>query len=189
MQDDDFLSAMSDVKPLKQDSVKLGQKPSKINTDQAKLRRMAAAAEQQESDALLQRTVTLVGPHDVIGYKSPGVQDGVYKKLRLARYEIDGRLDLHQHTVDQARVALARFIKDSMAYDLRCVLVMPGKGGRDQSGKAILKSHVAIWLEELPEVLAFHSAQAYHGGAGAFYVLLKKSESSKQKNRERHGLR
>jgi hypothetical protein len=35
--------------------------------------------------------------------------------------------------------------------------------------------------------MAYHSAQKQHGGAGAVYVLLKKSERLKEKNREEHG--
>jgi DNA-nicking Smr family endonuclease len=38
-------------------------------------------------------------------------------------------------------------------------------------------------LREIPEVLAFHSALKQNGGMGAVYVLLKKSDSEKQKNR------
>jgi hypothetical protein len=34
-------------------------------------------------------------------------------------------------------------------------------------------------------VQAFHSAQPRHGGTGAVYVLLRKSERQKQLNRER----
>ena len=41
-------------------------------------------------------------------------------------------------------------------------------------------------LPSLPVVMAFHSAQKHHGGAGALYVLLKKNAEKKQENRERH---
>jgi hypothetical protein len=34
-------------------------------------------------------------------------------------------------------------------------------------------------------VQAFHSAQVQHGGTGAVYVLLRKSEEKKRENRER----
>ena len=188
MNDDDFLSAMAGVKPFKQDTVRLDSGKHQ-SEEQARTRRLAAESEKEKPDSLQSRAIELLGPHDVVGFKSDGVQDGVYKKLRLGRYDIDGRLDLHNHTVDEARIALVRFVKEALSYDLRCVLVLPGKGGRDSSGKSILKSHVALWLEDMDEVLAFHSAQPFHGGAGAFYVLLKKSEQAKQRNRERHGLR
>ena len=50
----------------------------------------------------------------------------------------------------------------------------------------MLKSYVNKWLPNLPEVMAFHSAQQHHGGAGAVYVLLKKNAEKKQENGERH---
>ena len=41
------------------------------------------------------------------------------------------------------------------------------------------------WLRELDVVQAFNSAQPQHGGTGAVYVLLRKSEEKKRENRER----
>jgi hypothetical protein len=38
----------------------------------------------------------------------------------------------------------------------------------------------------LPAVMAMHSAERRHGGGGALYVLLRKSERKKAENRERH---
>ena len=40
-------------------------------------------------------------------------------------------------------------------------------------------------LPDLDEVQAFASAQPQHGGLGAVYVLLGKSEKKKQENRDR----
>ena len=39
--------------------------------------------------------------------------------------------------------------------------------------------------EELEIVQAFHSAQPQHGGTGAAYVLIRKSEEQKRENREK----
>jgi DNA-nicking Smr family endonuclease len=50
----------------------------------------------------------------------------------------------------------------------------------------VLKSYTAKWLIDMPQVMAYHSAQRHHGGAGALYVLVRKSERKKQENRERH---
>ena len=52
--------------------------------------------------------------------------------------------------------------------------------------RALLKSHVSAWLPQLPAVMAMHSAERRHGGSGALYVLLRKSERKKAENRERH---
>ena len=49
---------------------------------------------------------------------------------------------------------------------------------------SILKGCTDYWLRELDTVQAFHSAQPRHGGTGAVYVLLRKSEEKKRENRE-----
>lgn len=183
-----FFEQMSGVKPLVQDKAALEKKSEDKNYD---LLRKVASSEIICSDPLATADVLMVKPADIVGIKKPGVQDGVYKKLRLGKYDIDARLDLHGMTLDQARSEVYRFIKDCLHYDLRAVMVLHGKGDRqsDPAKKALLKSHCVHWLEQIPEVLAFHSAQRYHGGAGALYVLLKKSDHAKQNNRENHGLR
>lgn len=127
--------------------------------------------------------IALVEPHDELSFCLPGVQHGVFRKLRLGQYAIDSRLDLHGHTVEQARVALARFISDSLENDLRCVLITHGRG-EGRATPALLKSCTNHWLREIAEVLAFHSAQLWHGGRGATYVLLRKSERKKRENWE-----
>ena len=69
--------------------------------------------------------------------------------------------------------------------DIRCLLILHGKGERS-TPRALLKSHVSAWLPQLPAVMAMHSAERRHGGSGALYVLLRKSERKKAENRERH---
>src|SRR5690606_33251926 len=125
---------------------------------------------------------------DTLDWKRDGVQHGVFKNLRLGRYPIDARLDLHRHSVEQARMAVFQFARDALAHDIRCGLISHGRGeGRDPP--ALLKSCVNHWLRELDEVLAFHSAERRHGGVGATYVLFRKSTREREENRERHGLR
>jgi len=67
------------------------------------------------------------------------------------------------------------------------VLVIHGKGAgkAEQERSSILKGCVDRWLRELEIVQAFHSAQPQHGGTGAAYVLLRKSEEKKRENREK----
>ena len=49
----------------------------------------------------------------------------------------------------------------------------------------MFKGCVNTWLQQLDAVQAFHSAQPRHGGTGSVYVLLRKGEEAKQKNRDR----
>ena len=90
----------------------------------------------------------------------------------------------HQRTIEQAADDVKRFVQDARARDIRCVLVTHGKAAGAPE-PATLKSYVCYWLDQMTDVIAWHSAQARHGGAGAVYVLLRKSESRKRENRER----
>lgn len=188
MNDDDlFLQEMQDVKPI-QAKEKITLSKGDIHKANAAARQLAASQEAPEQDLNQLQTseVKRVGPHDILGFKRPGIQDGVFRKLRLGKYDIEARLDLHRRTVEQARNELFRFIQDCMAHDIRCILVLPGKGDRNIEDPGILKSYLVHWLEDLPDVQAFHTAQKHHGGSGAFYVLLRKSERKKQEARERY---
>jgi DNA-nicking Smr family endonuclease len=49
---------------------------------------------------------------------------------------------------------------------------------------ARLKSYVFHWLEEFDLVLAYHTARPEHGGAGATYVMVRKSSEARRENRE-----
>lgn len=184
-QDDLFLQEMQGVKPL-QTPAKVELRKGDIDKVSAAARRLAAQDEAVKTDGNFLRSseVNRVGPHDVLGFKRPGIQDGVYRKLRLGKYEVEARLDLHRRTVEEARREVFRFVADAMEHDIRSVLILPGKGDRNVKDPALLKSYLVHWLEELDDVQAFHTAQPHHGGSGAFYVLLRKSERKKQLARE-----
>lgn len=180
----DFLQAMHDVKPIAAaDRVQLATPTDKLN---AVRRRESAVAERvTDSNFLSEYHIELLDPNAFLEFKRDGVQHGVFRNLRLGKYPIDARLDLHRMTVEQARSGVYQFIRDCMANDIRCALITHGKGeGREQP--ALLKSCVAHWLPEFPEVMAFHSAQKQHGATGATYVLLRKSERKKLENWEMH---
>ena len=56
-------------------------------------------------------------------------------------------------------------------------------GGRIGKEGGVLKAYVNRWLQDIPQVQAFHSAIKQHGSTGSAYVLLRKSESQKKENR------
>lgn len=124
-----------------------------------------------------------VKPWDELSFKRDGVQHGVFKNLRLGKYPLDARLDLHRMTVEQASRAVLGFVEDCLEMNIRTVLITHGKGEL-RDNPALLKSCVNHWLRQIDAVLAFHSAQRYHGGYGATYVLLRKSEEKRQENKE-----
>jgi DNA-nicking Smr family endonuclease len=104
-------------------------------------------------------------------------------KRRLARgtVEIDARLDLHGKTQSQAHAALLRFLRKAQGDGARFVLVITGKGSRDDgSERGVLKRQVPLWLK-LPEfrgyVVGIEDAHAGHGGEGALYLKIKRQET------------
>lgn len=151
-------------------------------------RREAAAQQALAAEAPLAEPLDMVEPLAELSFRRPGVQHGVFRNLRLGKYPLDARLDLHKMTVDRARREVCQFVQDCMAHDVRAALITHGKGEL-RAQPAMLKSCVAHWLPQLPEVLAFHTALKQHGGYGATYVLFKKSERKKQATKEQHSRR
>lgn len=182
-----FQNAMGDVKPIKQEArVTLSQASSSNDRLNILARRESATALADEiRNDLSGEYVEPVDPNAILSFQRPGVQHGVFRNLRLGKYAIEARLDLHRHSVEEARQAVFRFVRDCLQHDIRCALITHGKGeGRKQP--AVLKSCMSHWLPQLPEVLAFHSAQKQHGASGATYILIRKSERKRQDNLERH---
>ena len=191
MSDDEellFQQEMAGVKPLKKpDRVKL--KRESPSEESARARREAAAAEKGPGNPLSDEGIEPLDPWYVLDFKRPGVQNGVFRKLKQGRYEAEARLVLRRMTVAKARKELYEFVQQASELGLRSVIVVHGKGentneeGRRQA--SIIKGFVNHWLQELDAVQAFHSAQPRHGGTGAAYVLLRKGEEAKQRNREK----
>ncbi len=185
MNDDELFQQMlgDDVERLEHEKRVAINKHRDQDVDKEKRRIAAEALAVAKEDPLSSEPAEMVAPLDVISYQKPGVQHGVFKNLRLGKYSLDARLDLHRMTVEQARQTLYRFIVDCVSNDVRSALITHGKGeGRENP--AMLKSCVAHWLPQMEEVLAFHTAQKQHGSYGATYVLLKKSDTKKLQNKE-----
>ena len=106
-----------------------------------------------------------------------GIDRANAERLKRGLHTIEAQLDLHGMTQAEAHRELVAFIARSRAAGRRCVLVITGRG-LGPNGSGILKSSVPRWLEE-PElrshILATASAQPRHGGAGATYLLLRRS--------------
>ncbi|USD64631.1 DNA endonuclease SmrA [Vibrio sp. SCSIO 43136] len=179
-----FQQMMGDVTPLKQDTAV--HETKHVATD-AQIARQLAAVSLSEDDPeyLSLDNAPMVKPDDMLEFKRSGVQDGVFRKLRLGKYPIQAKLDLHRRTLKEARDEVVNFLRQCQRMDIRTVIIVHGKGERSNP-PALMKSYVAAWLEQITEVMCFHSAQRQHGGFGSVYVMLKKSAEKKLENRERH---
>jgi len=108
-------------------------------------------------------------------FSRPGVPTAALRKLRRGGWVVKGELDLHGHTGDEARIALAAFLNRCMLEDRRCVRIVHGKGHGSKNRLPVLKNKVRHWLMQREDVLAFCQARTVDGGAGAVVVLLKSS--------------
>ncbi|HNK53697.1 MAG TPA: Smr/MutS family protein, partial [Ottowia sp.] len=88
---------------------------------------------------------------------------------------VQGEIDLHGLRTDEAREALAQFLREAQRAGLRCVRVVHGKGLGSPGRTPVLKAKVQVWLVQKAEVLAFVQAKPLEGGAGALLVLLAAS--------------
>ncbi|MBU2864247.1 DNA endonuclease SmrA [Reinekea forsetii] len=178
-----FAKEMQGVAPLKAKKKVDLRKTTVAEPSLIARRQMAITLKETAAgNPLTEEIIDLVHPLDIIEYRSDGVAHGVYRNLKRGVYPIDARLDLHQKKMQQARTEVFQFIKDCQKYDIRSAIILHGKGELGEP-KAFLKSCVNTWLKQIPEVLAFHSAQKKHGSVGALYVLIKKSEHKKLENK------
>lgn len=189
--DDDkgFSDEMADVVPLRRAPRVPVRSAASLQRDSSReLRRQAAVQDpQRDRNTLTEGGIAPLDAWHVLEFKRAGVQNGVFRRLKQGRYESEARLDLHRLTAAGARRELFEFIEESHRLGVRTVLVIHGKGqtSAERERSSILKGCTDHWLRELDIVQAFHSAQPQHGGTGAVYVLLRKSEEQKRENRER----
>lgn len=104
------------------------------------------------------------------------------KKLEQGNLSIDARLDLHGLTLALAHDRLLRFILAQYKKQARCLLVITGKGARDETGKGqgVIRKNLPHWLDTpdiAPLILSLTPAHAQHGGSGAFYVYLRRKQA------------
>ena len=118
---------------------------------------------------------TLLDTDDALSFRRPGIGPDVTRRLRKGEWSIQREIDLQGLRSDEARVALAEFIRLAYRQGLRCVRVVHGKGLGSPGREPVLKSRVHSWLVQKNQVLAFVQARADEGGAGAVVVLLKSS--------------
>ncbi len=94
----------------------------------------------------------------------------VEARARRGQANVEARIDLHGFTHGGAYRALIRFLMEAQLDGKRLVLVITGKGG-------VLRNQLPVWLGQAdlkPLVGGMSEAHASHGGAGAFYVSLRK---------------
>jgi len=106
-----------------------------------------------------------------------GLDPRLVSRLRRGEFSVQAHIDLHGMIQPDAKEALNQFILASVRKGHRAVLVVHGRGLRSPGGQPVLKHAAAQWLSHGTiggYVLAFATARAYDGGAGAMWVLLRR---------------
>jgi len=138
-----------------------------------------AVQKQRDEQAVMQEAIsddfdaeTLLDTDESLSFRRPGMGPDVVRKLRRGTWSIQRQLDLHGFRREDAREALATFIREANKAGVRCVRVVHGKGLGSPGKTPVLKGRVQGWLIQKQEVLAFVQARPADGGAGALVVLL-----------------
>jgi DNA-nicking Smr family endonuclease len=108
-------------------------------------------------------------------FLSNGLSRMTLRKLRRNFWPIQDKLDMHGLHSGAARRLLQEFLHHAREQQLRCVLVIHGKGLNSASGEAVLKARTRHWLTQHPGILAYCDAPPKEGGTGAVLILLKTS--------------
>ena len=107
-----------------------------------------------------------------------------FERLSKGKKEIDLTIDLHGMTLDHAKSFLEGRLQQAYAHGDRLVLVITGKGNRtsvdefNRPRAGVLRQNLPEWCNRPPLsaiILQVVQAQQKHGGAGAYYVYLKRA--------------
>ena len=101
------------------------------------------------------------------------LDEATSRRIARGKTSIEGRIDLHGMTQDEAHNTLFHFLDRAYVSGKRTVLVITGKGVR---GEGVLKQVVPRWLSEplfRERVIGYRESHITHGGSGALYVRLR----------------
>jgi DNA-nicking Smr family endonuclease len=179
-----FQEVMADVVPILRDTRPMHRGPgtqpkvSELDPEAEALARLEDLVRGGEGFIISDTAEYMEG----VGY---GVNPEIAKRLHQGDFSIQVHLDLHGLGVAEAHEAFEGFLKEALLAGNRAVLIVHGRG-RSSRAEPVLKSKVQEWLTSGPWrkwVIAFTSARACDGGAGATYVLLRQRAATKRHRR------
>jgi DNA-nicking Smr family endonuclease len=172
------------VEPLKGKDRAQGKAPPPAETSREA--QPAASAVVQPSPAPLaeQRPERSGEPRSLTRH---GLDGSWERRLANARVAPDLTIDLHGLNLDQAHGRVLAELARAWATGARIVLVIAGKPRLRQPhdphdrGRGAIRATLLDWLaasEYAPRIAAVRPAHPRHGGAGALYVILRRSRSA-----------
>jgi DNA-nicking Smr family endonuclease len=186
----DFLHAVADVTPLDARVRQRVAEPPPATP--------ARAATDPDAEALAALCDLVAGtaPFDVtdsdeyVEGAMVGIDPRLVRRLRGGEFACQAHLDLHGLTAEEARSEVDRFLSRAYVEGKRCVLIIHGRGKNSKDQVPVLKNRLTTWLargQAARRILAFTSARACDGGAGALYVLLRRQRSVRRPIRVTEG--
>lgn len=172
-----FLHVAGEVAPLKDRNLAAVERPLP-----APLPRKREEDEREVLREALESPLTFedrLDTGDEAAYLRVGLPRRVLTDLRRGRWVVQGELDLHGLTRDEARSSLAHFIALSLQQGRRCLRVIHGKGHGSPGRLPVLKHLSRGWLAQREDILAFCQARPHDGGEGALLVLLQAASAAR----------
>lgn len=181
-----FKEAMADVKKIRRDNC----------TEKSSLSPQPLSSQiKNESEILMQLERLIKHGTGFVVAHTPEYMEGkacnispiVTERLHRGDFSIQGHVDLHGLSVNEAHQIFENFLRESIACGKRMVLVIHGRG-LSSPAEPILKTKIYEWLTGGPWrkwVIAFSSARWCDGGAGATYVLLRQRPLTKRFRKKR----
>ena len=110
------------------------------------------------------------------------------KDLKFSKKKIlkTKHIDLHGFTLEQANITITKFIEDCYQNSVSKIIVVTGKGLHSNVEKdpyvskdlSILKYSIPEYIENneelMKKIIEIKDAKIEDGGAGAFYIFLRK---------------
>lgn len=140
------------------------------NPESEERRQMEAAVEGIPAMTVLDHPEYIEGWIGVAGKR-------LLPNLRSGLYSIQGQIDLHGLTRDDARRTVEEFVVQMSRFRSCCVKIIHGRGINSPNDRAVLKESLQRWLSTRRmsrHVVAYASAPLRDGGVGAVYVLLRR---------------
>ncbi len=173
-----FASAMAEVVPIPdrtQDlppEPRLPARPTPEEIEEAEVMRELRELVDGE------RHISIFETDEAVEGLAEGMDPGLLRKLKRGEFSVQDHLDLHGLSREQARPVVVRFLVEAIAQGKRCVLIIHGRGHGSKDKIPVLKLALRNWLVRSgirKVILAFSTARLCDGGAGAVYVLLRRS--------------
>ena len=176
-----FKKAMQDTKPLKEKNKKYDPNTydKKVSPPtpkpKEKIRRKIIQEQNQHNNL---KTIEInhfytgeielnLSPECFIEFKHSSINQKMLKNIKQNNFFLDSFIDLHGYTIYESANILREYIINCLYNNERFIKIITGKGQH-----AKLKNYVAMWLKDIPYVLAFSTAPLAHGSTGAFIVYL-----------------